>query len=99
MFIRKELSLEEFRAIAKKVRRDIIFVEKIISKGNKVEKTYIYLKFLDENRNKYVRVYHDKIKVKNIIFSTKSDLNGKQIKADIRTTKKQQNVLKYLGLT
>lgn len=99
MFIRKELSLEEFRAIAKKVRRDIIFVEKIISKGNKVKKAYIYLKFLDENRNKYVRVYHDKIKVKNIIFNTKSDLNGKQIKANSRTTKEQQNVLKYLGLS
>ena len=99
MYKRKELSTQELRAIAKKIRRNIIFIEKIISKGNKVKKTYIYLKFLDENRNKYVRVYHDKIKVKNIIFSTKSDLNGKQIKADIRTTKKQQNVLKYLGLT
>lgn len=95
MFIRKEFSLEEFRAIAKKLRRNIIFVEKIISKG----KTYIYVKFLDKNRNKYVRVYHDKIKVKNIIFSTKSDLNGKQIKADIGTTREQRNVLKYLGLS
>ena len=64
-----------------------------------MKKTYIYLKFLDENRNKYVRVYHDKIKVKNIIFNTKSDLNGKQIKANSRTTKEQQNVLKYLGLS
>ena len=99
MFIRKEMSPEEFRTISKKLRRNIIFVEKIISKGNKVKKTYIYLKFLDENRNKYVRVYHDKIKVKNIIFSTKLDLNGKQIKADIRITKEQRKVLNYLGLS
>lgn len=99
MFIRKELSLEEFRAIAKKVRRDIIFVEKIISKGNKVKKTYIYLKFLDENRNKYLRVYQNKIKVHNLIFNSKSDLKGKQTKSDFRITKEQRNVLNYLGLS
>ena len=32
MFTRKELSPEEIRAISKTVRRNIIFIEKIISK-------------------------------------------------------------------
>lgn len=32
MFIRKELRAEEIRAISKTVRRNIIFIEKIISK-------------------------------------------------------------------
>ena len=94
MFRRKELSLEELRAISKTVRRDIIFIEKIISK----RKTYIYVEFLDENRNKYVRVYEEKIKVSNLIFSNKLDLNGKQIKSDIGETKERRNVLNYLGL-
>lgn len=95
MFIRKEMSPEEFRAISKKIRRDIIFIEKIISKG----KTYIFIKFIDENKNKYLRVYENKIKVHNLIFSNKSDLNGKQTKSDIRITKEQKNVLQYLGLS
>ena len=94
MFIRKELSPEEIRAISKTVRRNIIFIEKIISK----RKTYIYVEFLDENRNKYVRVYEEKIKVSNLIFSNKLDLNGKQIKSDIGETKERRNVLNYLGL-
>lgn len=94
MFIRKELSPEEIRAISKTVRRDIIFIEKIISK----RKTYIYVEFLDKNRNKYVRVYEEKIKVSNLIFSNKLDLNGKQIKSDIGETKERRNVLNYLGL-
>lgn len=95
MFIRKEMSPEEFRAISKKIRRDIIFIEKIISKG----KTYIFIKFIDENKNKYLRVYENKIKIHNLIFSNKSDLNGKQTKSDIRITKEQKNVLQYLGLS
>ena len=95
MFIRKEMSPEEFRAISKKLRRNIIFVEKIISKG----KTYIFIKFIDEDKNKYLRVYEEKIKVHNLIFSNKSDLNGKQSKSYIRTTKEQRNVLQYLGLS
>lgn len=94
MFIRKELSKEELRAISKTVRRNIIFIEKIISK----RKTYIYVEFLDKNRNKYVRVYEEKIKVRNLIFSNKLDLNGKQIKSDIGETKERRNVLNYLGL-
>ena len=94
MFIRKELSPEEIRAISKTVRRNIIFIEKIISK----RKTYIYVEFLDENRNKYVRVYEEKIKVSSLIFSNKLDLNGKQIKSDIGETKERRNVLNYLGL-
>lgn len=94
MFIRKELSPEEIRAISKTVRRDIIFIEKIISK----RKTYIYVEFLDKNRNKYVRVYEEKIKVSSLIFSNKLDLNGKQIKSDIGETKERRNVLNYLGL-
>lgn len=95
MFIRKELSPEEIRAISKTVRRNIIFIEKIISK----RKTYIYVEFLDENRNKYVRVYEEKIKVRNLIFSNKLDLNGKQIKSDIGETKERRTVLNYLGLS
>lgn len=94
MFIRKELNPKEIRAISKTVRRDIIFIEKIISK----RKTYIYVEFLDKNRNKYVRVYEEKIKVRNLIFSNKLDLNGKQIKSDIGETKERRNVLNYLGL-
>lgn len=94
MFIRKELNSKEIRAISKTVRRNIIFIEKIISK----RKTYIYVEFLDENRNKYVRVYEEKIKVSNLIFSNKLDLNGKQIKSDIGETKERRNVLNYLGL-
>ena len=94
MFIRKELRAEEIRAISKTVRRNIIFIEKIISK----RKTYIYVEFLDKNRNKYVRVYEEKIKVSNLIFSNKLDLNGKQIKSDIGETKERRNVLNYLGL-
>lgn len=94
MFTRKELSSEEIRAISKTVRRNIIFIEKIISK----RKTYIYVEFLDENRNKCVRVYEEKIKVYNLIFSNKLDLNGKQIKSDIGETKERRNVLNYLGL-
>ncbi len=94
MFIRKELRAEEIRAISKTVRRNIIFIEKIISK----RKTYIYVEFLDKNRNKYVRVYEEKIKVRNLIFSNKLDLNGKQIKSDIGETKERRNVLNYLGL-
>ena len=94
MFIRKELSPEKIRAISKTVRRNIIFIEKIISK----RKTYIYVEFLDKNRNKYVRVYEEKIKVRNLIFSNKLDLNGKQIKSDIGETKERRNVLNYLGL-
>lgn len=61
MFIRKEMSPEEFRTISKKLRRNIIFVEKIISK----EKTYIFIKFIAEDKNKYVRLYENKIKVHN----------------------------------
>ena len=95
MFIRKEMSPEEFRTISKKLRRDIIFVEKIISKG----KTYIFIKFINENKNKYLRVYENKMKVHNLIFSSKSDLNGKQSKSDIKTTKEQRNILQYLGLS
>ena len=95
MFIRKEMSPEEFRAISKKIRRDIIFIEKIISKG----KTYIFIKFIDENKNKYLRVYENKIKIHNLIFSNKSDLNGNKTKSDIRITKEQKNVLQYLGLS
>ena len=95
MFIRKELSPEEIRAISKTVRRNIIFIEKIISK----RKTYIYVEFLDKNRNKYVRVYEEKIKVRNLIFSNKLDLNGKQIKSGIGETKERRNVLNYLGLS
>ena len=95
MFIRKELNSKEIRAISKTVRRNIIFIEKIISK----RKTYIYVEFLDENRNKYVRVYEEKMKVSNLIFSNKSDLNGKQIKSDIGETKERRNVLNYLGLS
>ena len=91
MFIRKEMSPEEFRTISKKLRRDIVFVEKIISKG----KTYIFIKFIDENKNKYVRLYENKIKVHN----NKSDLKGKQTKSDIRITKEQRKVLNYLGLS
>lgn len=94
MFIRKELSPEEIRDISKTVRRNIIFIEKIISK----RKTYIYVEFLDKNRNKYVRVYEEKIKVSSLIFSNKLDLNGKQIKSDIGETKERRNVLNYLGL-
>lgn len=94
MFIRKELNPKEIRAISKTVRRNIIFIEKIISK----RKTYIYVEFLDENRNKYVRVYEEKMKVSNLIFSNKLDLNGKQIKSDIGETKERRNVLNYLGL-
>lgn len=94
MFTRKELSPEEIRAISKTVRRNIIFIEKIISK----RKTYIYVEFLDKNRNKYVRVYEEKIKVRNLVFSNKLDLNGKQIKSDIGETKERRNVLNYLGL-
>lgn len=94
MFIRKELSPEEIRAISKTVRRNIIFIEKIISK----RKTYIYVEFLDKNRNKYVRVYEEKIKISNLVFSNKLDLNGKQIKSDIAETKERRNVLNYLGL-
>lgn len=94
MFIRKELNSKEIRAISKTVRRNIIFIEKIISK----RKTYIYVEFLDKNRNKYVRVYEEKIKVRNLIFSNKLDLNGKQIKSDIGETKERRNVLNYLGL-
>ena len=56
MFIRKEMSPEEFRTISKKLRRNIIFVEKIISK----EKTYIFIKFIAEDKNKYVRLYENK---------------------------------------
>ena len=88
------MSPEEIRAISKTVRRNIIFIEKIISK----RKTYIYVEFLDENRNKYVRVYEEKMKVSNLIFSNKLDLNGKQIKSDIGETKERRNVLNYLGL-
>lgn len=95
MFIRKEFSPEEFRAIAKKLRRNIIFVEKIISK----EKTYIFIKFIDEDKNTYLRVYEEKIKVHNLIFSNKSDLKGKQTKSDIRITKEQRKVMNYLGLS
>ena len=94
MFIRKELRAEEIRGISKTVRRNIIFIEKIISK----RKNYIYVEFLDKNRNKYVRVYEEKIKVRNLIFSNKLDLNGKQIKSDIGETKERRNVLNYLGL-
>ncbi len=94
MFIRKELNPEEIRAISKTVRRNIIFIEKIISK----RKTYIYVEFLDENKNKYVRVYEEKIKISNLVFSNKLDLNGKQIKSDIAETKERRNVLNYLGL-
>ena len=88
------MSPEEIRAISKTVRRNIIFIEKIISK----RKTYIYVEFLDKNRNKYVRVYEEKIKVSSLIFSNKLDLNGKQIKSDIGETKERRNVLNYLGL-
>lgn len=95
MFIRKELNPKEIRAISKTVRRNIIFIEKIISK----RKTYIYVEFLDENRNKYVRVYEEKMKVSNLIFSNKLDLNGKQIKSDIGETKERRTVLNYLGLS
>ena len=95
MYKRKELSTQELRAIAKKIIRNIIFIEKIISK----EKTYIFIKFIDEDKNKYLRVYEEKIKVHNLIFSNKSDLNGKQSKSYIRTTKEQRNVLQYLGLS
>lgn len=95
MFIRKEMSPEEFRTISKKLRRNIIFVEKIISK----EKNYIFIKFIDENKNKYLRVYENELKVHNLIFSNKSDLDGKQTKSDIRITKQQKNVLQYLGLS
>ena len=94
MFIRKEMSPEEFRTISKKLRRNIIFVEKIISK----EKTYIFIKFIAEDKNKYVRLYENKIKVHKI-FSNKSDLKGKQTKSDIRITKEQRKVLNYLGLS
>lgn len=95
MFIRKEMSPEEFRTISKKLRRDIVFVEKIISKG----KTYIFIKFIAEDKNKYVRVYENELKVNNLIFSSKSDLDGKQTKSDIRITKQQRNILQYLGLS
>lgn len=95
MYKRKELSTQELRAIAKKLRRNIIFVEKIISK----EKTYIFIKFIAEDKNKYVRLYENKIKVHNLIFSNKSDLKGKQTKSDIRITKEQRKVLNYLGLS
>ena len=95
MFIRKEMSPEEFRAIAKKLRRNIIFVEKIISKG----KTYIFIKFIDENKNKYVRVYENKLKVHNILYSHRTDSNGNKVKSNIRLTKEQINVLQYLGLS
>lgn len=95
MYKRKELSTQELRAIAKKLRRNIIFVEKIISK----EKTYIFIKFIDEDKNTYLRVYEEKIKVHNLIFSNKSDLKGKQTKSDIRITKEQRKVLNYLGLS
>ena len=95
MYKRKELSPEELRAISKKLRRNIIFVEKIISK----EKTYIFIKFIAEDKNKYVRLYENKIKVHNLIFSNKSDLKGKQTKSDIRITKEQRKVLNYLGLS
>lgn len=95
MFRRKELSLEELRAISKTVRRDIIFIEKIISKG----KTYIYVEFLDENRNKYVRVYENKLKVHNILYSHRTDSNCNKVKSNIRITKEQRNVLNYLGLS
>ncbi|MBF0989889.1 MAG: hypothetical protein HXK70_03860 [Clostridiales bacterium] len=95
MYKRKELSPEELRAISKKLRRNIIFVEKIISK----EKNYIFIKFIDENKNKYLRVYENELKVHNLIFSNKSDLDGKQTKSDIRITKQQKNVLQYLGLS
>mgnify|MGYP000988335957 CR=1 FL=1 len=37
MYKRKELSTQELRAIAKKIRRNIIFIEKIISKENRDE--------------------------------------------------------------
>lgn len=56
------------------------------------------MKFIDGDKNKYIRVYQDRVKVHNIIFSNKTDLNGKKIKSDIRITKEQKNVLKYLGL-
>lgn len=95
MYKRKELSTQELRAIAKKLRRNIIFVEKIISK----KKTYIFIKFIAEDKNKYVRLYENKIKVHNLIFSNKSDLKGKQTKSDIRITKEQRKVLNYLGLS
>ena len=95
MYKRKELGTQELRAIAKKLRRNIIFVEKIISK----EKTYIFIKFIAEDKNKYIRVYENKIKVHNLIFSNKSDLKGKQTKSDIRITKEQRKVLNYLGLS
>ena len=95
MYKRKELSTQELRATAKKLRRNIIFVEKIISK----EKTYILIKFIAEDKNKYVRLYENKIKVHNLIFSNKSDLKGKQTKSDIRITKEQRKVLNYLGLS
>ena len=44
-------------------------------------------------------MYENKIKIHNLIFSNKSDLNGKQTKSDIRITKEQKNVLQYLGLS
>ena len=94
MYKRKELSLEEIRAISKKVRRKIIFIEKIISK----EKTYIFIKFIDGYKNKYVRVYEEKIKVHNLIYGHRIDINGSKVKSDIRITNEQRNVLKYLGL-
>lgn len=94
MYKRKELSPEELRAISKKLRRNIIFVEKIISK----EKNYIFIKFIDENRNKYVRLYENKLKVHNILYSHRTDSNGNKVKSNIRLTKEQRTILKYLGL-
>ena len=97
MYKREEVSLEEFRAISKKVRRKIIFLEKIIYNG-KLKKTYFFIIFTDEQKNKYFRLYENIIRVHNLVYNCKRDFRGEEKK----TTKKNKEtirLLNYLGLS
>ena len=97
MYKREEVSLEEFRAISKKVRRKIIFLEKIIYNG-KLKKTYFFIVFTDEQKNKYFRLYENIIRVHNLVYNCKRDFRGEEKK----TTKKNNEtirLLNYLGLS
>lgn len=96
MFRREELTPEEYGAVSRKIRRKIIFIEKIIYNG-KLKKTYFFIIFTDKQKNKYFRLYANSIRVHNLLYNCKRDFRGKEKK----TTKKSNELIKllnYLGL-
>ena len=96
MFRREELTPEEYGAVSRKIRRKIIAVEKILYNG-KFKKTYFYIVFIDEQKNKYFRLYANSIRVHNLVYNCKRDFRGEEKK----TTKKSNELIKllnYLGL-